>query len=107
MEETFQSQRLKMVETQIYRRGIRDCAVLEAFRTVPRHEFVPTAHQSRAYSDCPLPIGEGQTISQPYMVASMTEYARIRPGMKVLEVGTGSGYQTAILSELGAGVYSI
>jgi len=105
--ETFLNQRLRMVETQLIRRGVMDYRVLEAFRKVPRHEFVPRANVESAYADCPLPIGQGQTISQPYMVASMTAVAGILPDMKVLEIGTGSGYQTAILAEMGAEVYSI
>jgi protein-L-isoaspartate(D-aspartate) O-methyltransferase len=107
MEESFLNSRLEMVENQIRKRGVRNAPVLDSFRKVPRHEFVPATHLSKAYSDCPLPIGKGQTISQPYMVASMTEAARIYPGMKILEVGTGSGYQTAILAELGAEVFTI
>ncbi len=102
-----QAERERMVKTQLERRGIRDPKVLEAFRTVPRHEFVASELQGRAYEDGPLPIGYGQTISQPYMVALMTEAAEIRPGEKVLEVGTGCGYQTAILAQLGARVRSV
>lgn len=96
-----------MVAEQIERRGIRDARVLEAFRKVPRHLFVPQHLQSFAYDDRPLVIGYGQTISQPYMVAIMTELLNVEPNMKVLEVGTGSGYQAAILAELGAEVHSI
>jgi len=96
-----------MVEQQLKERGIKDPRLLDAFRKVPRHEFVPPELAHRAYSDNPLPIGEGQTISQPYMVAVMTEAADVQPGDKVLELGTGSGYQTAILLELGAEVYSV
>jgi len=96
-----------MVERQIERRGVRDARVLAAMREVPRHLFVPARHHDLAYDDTPLPLGWGQTISQPYIVAAMLELARIAPGDKVLEVGTGSGYQTALLSALGADVYSI
>jgi protein-L-isoaspartate(D-aspartate) O-methyltransferase len=96
-----------MVEVQIQRRGIDDARVLQAFRKVPRHEFVPSHLQEEAYRDCPLPIGSGQTISQPYMVATMTAAARINAGDRVLEIGTGSGYQAAILAELAGEVYSV
>lgn len=96
-----------MVDETIAARGIRDPHVLDAMRTVPREEFVPAARRAHAYADRPLPIGEGQTISQPYIVALMTELAAIAPGAKVLEVGTGSGYQAAVLAACGATVYSI
>jgi protein-L-isoaspartate(D-aspartate) O-methyltransferase len=96
-----------MVDRQIEARGVRAPAVLQAMRTVPRHEFVPEAMRARAYQDSPLPIGEGQTISQPYIVALMTELAAPRKGARVLEIGTGSGYQAAVLAELGAQVHSI
>jgi len=99
--------RERMVERHLARRGIKDGRVLEAFRTVPRHAFVEEALQAKAYSDHALPIGEKQTISQPYVVARMTELARIRPDDRVLEIGTGSGYQTAILARLAGQVYSI
>jgi protein-L-isoaspartate(D-aspartate) O-methyltransferase len=99
--------RTRMVETQLKPRGIRCPRVLDAFLKVPRHHFVPQKLQPDAYRDCPLPIGEGQTISQPYMVASMTEALAVEPGLRVLEIGTGSGYQAAILAELGAEVYSV
>jgi len=99
--------RERMVHTQIWGRGVRDRAVLEAMRTVPRHRFVPERLLSRAYGDHPLPIGEDQTISQPYIVASMTEELAIERGMKVLEIGTGSGYQAAVLAELTPLVFSI
>lgn len=89
------------------RDGIDDPDVLEAIRTVPRHEFVPGALRELAYDDRPLPIGHAQTISQPYVVALMTELARVEPGDRVLEVGTGSGYQSAVLAELSAEVWSI
>jgi protein-L-isoaspartate(D-aspartate) O-methyltransferase len=87
--------------------GVRDSATLEALRSVPRHEFVPAASRHLAYGDHPLPIEEGQTISQPYIVAYMTAVLAVRPGMKVLEVGTGSGYQAAILAAIGAQVFTI
>jgi protein-L-isoaspartate(D-aspartate) O-methyltransferase len=89
-----------MVARQIEARGILDPAVLAAMRNVPRHRFVPESLRSQAYDDHPVPIGLGQTISQPYIVALMTELARPRAGMKVLEVGTGSGYQAAVLGEI-------
>jgi protein-L-isoaspartate(D-aspartate) O-methyltransferase len=96
-----------MVRTQIEARGIRDAATLAAMSAVPRHEFAGPEWQASAYSDGPLPIGEGQTISQPYVVALMTERLGLRPGEKVLEVGTGSGYQAAVLAELGVRVFTI
>jgi len=96
-----------MVEQQIRARGIKDERVLSAFLKVPREEFVPEELKTSAYDDCPLPIGFGQTISQPYMVAIMTELAEPEYGDKVLEIGTGSGYQSAILCELGCEVYSV
>ena len=99
--------RKRMVDRQIADRGITNERVLEAMRTVPRHLFVPEAVRDRAYQDQPLPIGKGQTISQPYMVAAMTELLDPQPTDVILEVGTGSGYQAAVLSELVARVYSI
>ena len=99
--------RLKMVDEQIAARGVVDKNVLDAMRKVPRHLFVQDALASRAYSDSALPIGEGQTISQPYIVAAMSELLKIKPGHKVLEIGTGSGYQAAVLAEMGADVFSI
>jgi protein-L-isoaspartate(D-aspartate) O-methyltransferase len=87
--------------------GVRDSATLAAMRAVPRHEFVPAHMRAYAYDDSPLPIGYEQTISQPYVVAFMTEQLRVRPGMQVLEVGTGSGYQAAVLAEIGCEVYTI
>lgn len=101
------AERKAMVETQIRSRGVRDKRVLEAMAAVPRHEFVPPAQRDRAYGDFPLPIGHGQTISQPYIVALMTELLRLEPGDRVLEIGAGSGYQAAILAELGFEVYTI
>ena len=96
-----------MVRTQIESRGVRDPAVLRAMRTVPRHRFVPSSRRAAAYDDRPLPIGHRQTISQPYIVALMSELARVKPGDRVLEVGTGSGYQAAVLAEMGVKVFSI
>ncbi len=103
----FQQQREMMVKEQLVARGICDTRVLEAFRKVQRELFVPENLRDCAYEDGPLPIGEGQTISQPYMVALMTEALRLKGGEKVLEIGTGSGYQAAILCELGCQVYSV
>jgi protein-L-isoaspartate(D-aspartate) O-methyltransferase len=103
-----QSKRLAMVETTIEARGVRDERVLEAMRTAPRHLFVPANLVDQAYNDHPLPIGYGQTISQPYIVAWMTELLELKPGDKVLEIGTGSGYQAAVLAQMGdLEVYSI
>jgi protein-L-isoaspartate(D-aspartate) O-methyltransferase len=102
-----QVQRRKMVETQLARRDITNKAVLEAMKRVPRHRFVPLALAPRAYEDNPLGIGEGQTISQPYIVALMTQLSGASKGSKVLEIGTGSGYQAAVLAEMGAEVWSI
>lgn len=96
-----------MVNSQLKERGIRNPLVLETFLTVPRHEFVLPEHVSQAYEDCPLPIGLGQTISQPYMVAAMTEALELKGKEKVLEVGTGSGYQSAILAGLAGHVITI
>jgi protein-L-isoaspartate(D-aspartate) O-methyltransferase len=101
------AQRQAMVETQIAARGISDPATLEAMRTVPRHEFLPMRLRDEAYMDYPLPIGHGQTISQPYIVAFMTDVIRPQPGEKILEIGAGSGYQAAILAQMGAEVYTI
>jgi len=105
--EAREQERLEMVRTQIEARGVRDPAVLEAMREVPRHRFVPQSQRARAYQDRPLPIGNGQTISQPYIVALMTELAGVKPGDKVLEVGTGSGYQAAVLAQMGVELFSI
>jgi len=99
--------RESMVESQIIDRGITNPDVLRAMRKVPRHLFVPDENRARAYGDYPLPIGEDQTISQPYIVAFMTEALRPKPGDRVLEIGTGSGYQAAILAEIVKDVYSI
>ena len=103
----FESERRAMIEEQLRRRGIADKRVLEAMFQVPRHEFVPHAYVNSAYEDRPLPIGESETISQPYIVAVMTQAAHIEPGDKALEVGAGTGYQAAILAYLGAKVYSV
>ncbi|MBD3367884.1 MAG: protein-L-isoaspartate(D-aspartate) O-methyltransferase [Candidatus Eisenbacteria bacterium] len=102
-----QRQRDHMVETQLIPRGINDPRVLEAFRSVPRHAFVPPALEGSAYGDHALPIGDGQTISQPFMVALMTQALDLSGDERVLEIGTGSGYQTAILSEVAGQVFSI
>jgi protein-L-isoaspartate(D-aspartate) O-methyltransferase len=102
-----QDERDAMVAGQIAARGVRAPRVLAALRRVPRHAFVPASRRASAYDDRPLPIGEGQTISQPYIVALMTEAAEVEPGDKVLEVGTGSGYQAAVLAEIASDVRSI
>jgi protein-L-isoaspartate(D-aspartate) O-methyltransferase len=98
-EETYRTRRLEMVGTQIERRGVKDKAVLTALRQVPRHQFVPALWRGLAYADEPLPIGDGQTISQPYIVGWMTELIEPTKKMRVLEIGTGSGYQAAVLAE--------
>ncbi len=97
----------RMVKLQLEKRDIRDARVLDAMRRVPRHLFVPPGSRSLAYEDHPIPIGQGQTISQPYMVAFMTQALELRGGERVLEIGTGSGYQTAILAEICREVFSI
>jgi protein-L-isoaspartate(D-aspartate) O-methyltransferase len=99
--------RQDMVSNQIAARGLSDARMLNAMRKVPRERFVPAHLALRAYDDSPLPIGDGQTISQPYIVAYMTEVLRVAPGHRVLEIGTGSGYQAAILAELAREVYTI
>lgn len=104
---SFEQQRREMVEAQLRGRGIRSQRVLEAMLAVPRHEFVPAASLDEAYADGPLPIGIGQTISQPLMVAAMTEALEPEAGDRVLEIGTGSGYQTAVLARLAGEVFSI
>lgn len=106
-ESEFDSLRQRMVREQIRRRGVDDPAVLGAMARVPRHLFVPDSLRADAYLDHPLPIGQGQTISQPYIVALMTELLALDSSQKVLEIGTGSGYQAAILAELVGSVYSI
>ena len=103
----FQAERERMVRTQLAERGIREARVLDAMSRVPRHEFVPETLRQEAYEDHPLPIGEGQTISQPYIVAAMLEHLALQTIDRVLEVGTGSGYVTALLSLLCAEVYSV
>lgn len=105
--EQFVRARQEMVRSQLVTRGIHDQATLRAMETVPRHRFVPKRYRAGAYRDGPLPIGYGQTISQPYMVAFMTEIIRPHPGQQVLEIGTGSGYQAAILAETGVRVFTI
>ncbi len=102
-----QGERDAMVKRQIAARGVRDSAVLDAMRRVPRHWFVPKSLKSRAYDDRPLPIGAGQTISQPYIVALMTEALHLKADSRVLEVGTGSGYQAAVLAEITPHVFTI
>jgi len=102
-----EQERLRMVSSQIESRGVRDPGVLRALRAVPRHRFVPESERASAYDDRPLPIGHQQTISQPYIVALMSELADVQPEDTVLEVGTGSGYQAAVLAEMGAKVFSI
>lgn len=107
-ENAFTEQREQMVENTIVIRGVSDPEVLEAMRSVPRHRFVPERYEDAAYDDHPLPIGYGQTISQPFIVAWMTELLELQPGEKVLEIGTGSGYQAAVLAEIeGVEVYTI
>jgi protein-L-isoaspartate(D-aspartate) O-methyltransferase len=106
-DDPFLERRLEMVETQLRKRGVRDAAVLRAMATVPRHEFVLPQFRDKAYSDEPLPIGEGQTISQPYIVAAMTEALGLCGEERVLEIGTGCGYQTAVLAVLSREVYSV
>lgn len=101
------ARRLQMVTDQIAARGVGDERVLAAMRDVPRHLFVPPAMRSQAYEDHPLPIGHGQTISQPYIVAYMTEVLRLKPTSRVLEVGTGSGYQAAVLGKVAGQVYTV
>ncbi|HSY99281.1 MAG TPA: protein-L-isoaspartate(D-aspartate) O-methyltransferase [Terriglobales bacterium] len=105
--DSFLTQRRSMVESQLRGRGIRDERVLAAMFRVPRHEFVSEEHRDQVYEDHPIPIGEGQTISQPYIVAIMLEALALNPSDTVLEIGTGSGYQTALLSELTRQVYSV
>ena len=106
-EDDAQTARLAMVRNQLERRGITDERVLQAMREVPRHAFVPAGRRAEAYGDHPVPIGEAQTVSQPYMVAVMIEHLRLRGGERVLEIGTGSGYQAAVLSRLAAEVYTV
>jgi len=107
VKDSFFSERSRMVDEQIASRGVTDPLVLAAMRKVYRHEFVPESYRNYAYADEPLPIGEGQTISQPYIVALMTESLHINKDSRVLEIGTGSGYQAAVLGEIAKEVYSI
>jgi protein-L-isoaspartate(D-aspartate) O-methyltransferase len=107
MEQRLAAMRKEMVETQIRARGVKDPAVLDAMMSVERHHFVPQGLETSAYNDNPLSIGEGQTISQPYIVALMTELAKVNRNSKILEVGTGSGYQAAVLSVLAKEVFTI
>lgn len=102
-----QAMRIAMVELQLRQRGIRDQRILQAMAKVPRHQFVASSYESHAYDDQPVPIGQGQTVSQPYIVAAMLESLSLTSSDKVLEIGTGSGYQTALLAELVAQVFSI
>lgn len=103
----FAAQRAGMVEWQLRRRGVTDSAVLFAMESVRREEFVPGEFRRRAYNDCPLPIGEGQTISQPYIVAAMTAALQLKGGERVLEIGTGCGYQAAVLSKMATSVFTV
>jgi protein-L-isoaspartate(D-aspartate) O-methyltransferase len=103
----YTEERERMVIEQLQGRGIKNKKVLDAFRKVPRHKFIQQQYQESAYNDHPVPIGEGQTISQPYMVALMTELLELKGSEKVLEIGTGSGYQAAILAELASEVYTV
>jgi protein-L-isoaspartate(D-aspartate) O-methyltransferase len=105
--ERWRADRMLMVDEQLKARGIRDPRVLDAMTRVPRHLFVPESARAEAYGDHPLPIGHGQTISQPYIVAFMSEALRLEPSHRVLEIGTGSGYQAAVLGELAGEVYTI
>jgi protein-L-isoaspartate(D-aspartate) O-methyltransferase len=107
MHDAFSNQRIAMVELQLRRRDIKDERVLRAMEQVPRHEFVPESLWADAYADMPLPIGSGQTISQPYIVAAMLEALEVRPSDRVLEIGAGSGYMAALLCELAAEVFGI
>lgn len=106
-EDPYIDERERMVANQIEARGVEDPGVLAAMRAVPRHHFVPEDYLGQAYDDHPLPIGFGQTISQPYIVALMSESLQVEPGDRVLEIGTGSGYQAAVLAEMGLEVYTI
>lgn len=106
-QKSVREERLAMVEQQIRARGVSDPRVLDAMRKVPRERFVPSEQEARAYDDSPLPIGQGQTISQPYIVAYMSEALEVSASQTVLEIGTGSGYQAAVLGELASRVYTI
>src|SRR5439155_8656452 len=103
----YAAERQRMVQQQLKTRGINDARVLAAMAKVPREEFIPPESRAASYEDGPLPIGHGQTISQPYIVAFMTEQLRPKPNDRVLEIGTGSGYQGAILAELVSEIYSV
>lgn len=103
----FREKRIKMVDLQIRAKGIRSSKVLKVMEKVPRHCFIPENTQAHAYADEPLPIGKGQTISQPYIVAYMTDALNLDGSEKILEIGTGSGYQTAILAEIGREIYTV
>ena len=105
--QTFEEKRKQMVQTQLMSRGIVDEKVLRAMAKVPRHEFLPAELWDRAYDDTPLPIGENQTISQPYIVAYMIQALSLKKGDRILEVGTGSGYQTALLAEIHEEIYTV
>ncbi len=105
--QTFEEKRRQMVKTQLMSRGIVDEKVLRAMAKVPRHEFLPAELWDRAYDDTPLPIGENQTISQPYIVAYMIQALSLKKGDRILEVGTGSGYQTALLAEIHEEIYTV
>jgi protein-L-isoaspartate(D-aspartate) O-methyltransferase len=107
MDNDCSSQRTAMVADQIAARGVKDPRVLAALGKIPRHLFIPEANRGFAYEDEPVPIGDGQTISQPYIVAFMTEALRLKGGERVLEIGTGSGYQTAVLAEIAAEVFTV
>ncbi|MDF1615704.1 protein-L-isoaspartate(D-aspartate) O-methyltransferase [Desulfurivibrio dismutans] len=107
MNNGYEKTRQRMVEEQLIPRGVNDPAVLEAMAAVPRHLFVEEALRPQAYGDFPLPIGEGQTISQPYIVALMTQLLELQPHHRVLEIGTGCGYQAAVLAAMGAQVYTV
>lgn len=106
-EDPYLPQRLAMVEDQLRRRGIHDARVLQAMQLVPRHEFIPAESRHEAYRDYPVPIGEGQTISQPYIVAAMIEALAVQPMGRVLEIGTGTGYEAAVLSQVADRVFTI